>query len=64
MPSASASRSLSKGSSRAVQRDASGRVTLPLHFATRPGALSGWGASQVPHPAHESDYTFRQEECK
>jgi hypothetical protein len=44
--------------------DASERVTLPLHLATRPGALTGWGASQVPHPADDSDYTFRQAECK
>lgn len=64
MPSASASRNLSKRSSRATRWDTSGRVTSPSHFATRPGAQVGWGAWQAPHPVDKSDYTFQREECK
>ena len=41
MLSASALRNLSKGSSHAKQWNASERVALPLHFATRPRASAG-----------------------
>jgi hypothetical protein len=47
MPSANALRSSNRSRSCISKWDASGRVTLPLHFATRPGVLAGWGPARA-----------------